>query len=61
MTIVLRDELTGRCNRISQVQKLYEDRNCIRVYFKSDDGRNGWTSYAFATVVSVEQEDIFAE
>ena len=59
MTIVLRNELTGKCTKLTKVQKLFEDRNYIRVYFKSDDERHDWTSYAFATVVSVEQDEIW--
>ena len=59
MTIVLRDELTGKSVKVTKVQKLFEDGNYIRVYFKSDDERHDWTSYAFATVVSVDSQDVW--
>ena len=59
MTVVLRDEFTGKSIRLAQVQKLFEDGNYIQVYFKSDDGRNDFTSYAFVTVVSVDSQDVW--
>ena len=59
MTIVLRDELTGKHTRLTKVQKLFEDRNCICVYFKNDDGEIDWTSYAFSTVVSVDEQEFW--
>lgn len=58
MTVVLRDEFTNAKITVLRVQKLVEEENSIKVYFTSDDGRNGMTSYAFAAVVSVDQKDI---
>ena len=59
MTVVLRNEITGKRIIILQVQKLYEDGNSIRVYYNDKGGRRNMTSYAFASVISVEQEDIW--
>ena len=59
MTVVLRDELTGKRIRILKVQKLYEAGNFIRVYYNDNGGSYDMTSYSFATVVSVDQEDVF--
>ena len=59
MTVVLRDEITDKKIRLTKVQKLFDDGNYIRVYFKSDDKRYDWTSYAFATVISVDSQDVF--
>ena len=57
MTVVLRDEITEKKIRLIKVQKLYEDGNSIRVYFNTEDEKKyGFTSYAFATVISVEQK-----
>ena len=61
MTVVLRDEFTGSKITVLKVQKLIEEENSIRVYFNCDDGKSGMTSYAFATVVSVDQKDICCE
>lgn len=58
MTVVLRDEFTGAKITVLKVQKLIEEENSIRVYFNCDDGRSGMTSYAFTTVISVDQKDI---
>lgn len=58
MTVVLRDEFTGAKITVLKAQKLIEEENSIKVYFNCDDGRNGMTSYAFATVISVDQKDI---
>ena len=58
MTVVLRDEFTGAKITVLNAQKLIEEENSIKVYFNFDDGRNGMTSYAFATVISVDQKDI---
>jgi hypothetical protein len=58
MTVVLRDEFTGSKITGLKVQKLIEEENSIMVYFNCDDGRSGMTSYAFATVVSVDQKDV---
>ena len=60
MTVVLRDEFTGKSIRLTQVQKLFEDGNYIQVYFNRD-GINDMTSYAFASVVSVDMQDIWQE
>ena len=58
MTVVLRDEFTGKKITVLKVQKLSEEKNSIRVYFNSNDGRREMISYAFATVVSVDEKDI---
>ena len=58
MTLVLRDEFTGIKITVLKVQKLIEEKNSIRVYFNSNDGRREMISYAFATVVSVDEKDI---
>ena len=60
MTVVLRDEFTGSKITVLKVQKLIEEKNSIRVYFNSNDGRREMISYAFATVISVDQEDVYA-
>ena len=59
MTLVLRDEITGKSTRVTKVQKLFEDGNCIRVYFKNDGGEIDWTSYVFSTVVSVDEQEFW--
>ena len=60
MTVVLRDEFTGSKITVLKVQKLIEEKNSIRVYFNSNDGRREMTSYAFATVIFVDQEDVYS-
>ena len=59
MTIVLRDEITGKSTRLTKVQKLFEDGNYICVYFKNDLGEIDSTSYGFATVVSVDEQEFW--
>ena len=59
MTIVLRDVLTGKNTRLTKVQKLFEDRSWIYVYFKNDDGEIDCTPYAFSTVVSVDEQEFW--
>ena len=59
MTIVLRDEITGKSTRLTKVKKIFEDGNYICVYFKNDDGEIDWTSYAFSTVVSVDEQEFW--
>ena len=34
--------------------RLLEENNSIKVYYEESDGRTGMTSYAFATVISVD-------
>ena len=59
MTIVLRDDFTGKSTRLTKVQKLFEDGNYICVYFKNDEGEIDYTSYAFSTVVSVDEQEFW--
>lgn len=54
MTVVLRDEFTGSKITVSKVKRLLEENNSIKVYYEEPDGRTGMTSYAFATVISVD-------
>ena len=54
MTVVLRDEFTGSKITILKVKRLLEESNSIKVYYEESDGRTGMTSYAFATVISVD-------
>ena len=61
MTVVLRDEFTGSKITVLKVQKLIEEKNSIRVSFHSHDGRREMISYAFATVISVDQEDVYGD
>lgn len=58
MTVVLRDEITNSKITVLNVNRLIEDGNSIKVYYKERNGRIGMTSYAFATVISVESEVI---
>lgn len=54
MTVVLRDEFTGSKITVLKVKRLLEENNSIKVYYEEPDGRTGMTSYAFATVISVD-------
>ena len=54
MTVVLRDEFTGSKITVLKVKRLLEENNSIKVYYEESDGRIGMTSYAFATVISVD-------
>lgn len=58
MTVVLRDEFTGSKITVLKVQKLIEEKNSIRVYYNCNDGRREMTSYAFVTVISVDEKDV---
>ena len=55
MTVVLRDEITGAKVTILKVKKVLEENNSIKVYYAERDGRVGMTSYAFATIVLVDE------
>lgn len=55
MTVVLRDEITGTKVTILKVKKVLEESNSIKLYYAERDGRVGMTSYAFATIVSVDE------
>ena len=54
MTVVLRDEFTGSKTTVLKVKRLLEENNSIKVYYEESDGCTGMTSYAFATVISVD-------
>ena len=54
MTVVLRDEFTGSKITVLKVKRLLEENNSIKVYCEESDGRTRMTSYAFATVISVD-------
>ena len=54
MTVVLRGEFTGSKITVSKVKRILEENNSIKVYYEEPDGRTGMTSYAFATVISVD-------
>lgn len=57
MTVVLRDEFTGSKITVLKVKRLLEENNSIKVYYEEPDGRTWMTSYAFATVISVDSFD----
>ena len=58
MTVVLRDEITNVKITVLKVKRLNEEDNSIKIYYAEKDGRTAMTSYAFATVISVESEVI---
>lgn len=57
MTVVLRDEITNKNITVLKVRRLIEEKNSIKVYYEERDGRIGITSFAFATVISVNEKD----
>lgn len=57
MKVVLRDEITNKNITVLKVRRLLEEKNSIKVYYEERDGRTGMTSFAFATVILVDEKD----